>query len=130
MRKRNLHTILITVLGLGGLTYVLFALSLTFRPDITNYFNRTEFNSESWKNWQESESELALRLNMVHDLQHKYKLEGMTVRQIVELLGEPDRKSRNELSYYLGHSGHGINTAHLILKIENRKVTAYDLWEG
>src|SRR5688500_7909320 len=100
MRKRNLHTMLITVVGLGALAYALFALSFTFRADITNYFNRTEFNSKRWKTWQESEGEMALRLNMVHDLQDKYKLEGMTVKQIVELLGEPDRKSRNEFSYY------------------------------
>ena len=40
---------------------------------------------------------------MVENLVDEYELVGMSAEQIVELLGEPEHKSKNEFRYYLGY---------------------------
>src|SRR5690606_31025469 len=103
---------------------------LVLAPYLTNWANRGEFDSARWKNWKETEAEMSLRLNMVSDLEDKYELEGMTTGEIVELLGEPDSKSRVEWAYYLGMAGHGIDTGTLSLTIENGRVKSFRIYTG
>ena len=91
---------------------------------------RIEFNSEEWKSWEESEAEPSLRWNMTVDLVSDYELKGMSAEQVIELLGEPENRSNNEFRYFLGHSGHGINTGSLVLILEKDTVTDYEIWEG
>ena len=65
---------------LGGLIalvvigYLGFVAYLTFEPDIENYKNRIEFNSELWKNWEETEATASLRWDMTYDLTSNYDL--------------------------------------------------------
>ena len=90
----------------------------------------TEFNSQEWKNWQESEAEPSLRWDMTEDLVNDYDLMGMSTDQIFNLLGEPESKNEKELRYHLGSSRKGINTGSLILKIEKETVTDYKIVQG
>lgn len=113
-----------TILFLGGLflIYLFFVSSIVFSPYINNYFNRIDFNSSEWKNWEETEKNASLRWNMVDDLEDNYNLVGKTKSEIIMLLGEPNSSTNNELNYYLGMSGHGIDTGSLTLTIQENKV--------
>lgn len=126
---RVLRVIEIAV-GIGAGAYLFFVGILVLAPYLTNWANRTEFDSERWKNWKETETEMSLRWNMVSDLEDKYELAGMTTGEIVELLGEPDSKSHIEWAYYLGMSGHGIDTGTLSLTIENGRVKSFRIYTG
>lgn len=126
---RVLRTIAIAI-GIGAGAYLFFVAILVLAPYLTNWANRREFDSERWKNWKETEAEMSLRWNMVSDLEDKYELEGMTPGEIVELLGEPDSKSRTEWAYYLGMAGHGIDTGTLSLTIENGRVRSFRIYTG
>ncbi|WP_339703464.1 hypothetical protein [uncultured Marixanthomonas sp.] len=101
---------------------------------LTNVFiacsSGTDFNSEKWKNWKESEAELFLRWDMREDLVNNYDLIGMSTEQIIDLLGEPENWNEKELRYYLGSSRRGINTGSLILQIKNDTITDYEIWHG
>ena len=90
----------------------------------------TEFNSQKWKNWQESEVDLTLRWDMSEDLVKDYDLIGMSTDQIIDLLGEPESKNEKEFRYYLGSSRQGINTGSLILKVDKDTVTDYKILQG
>lgn len=98
--------------------------------DIDNYMNRTDFNSESWKNWKETEMTACLRWDMTHSLTSNYELIGMTTQQIIELLGTPSNQSDSNMSYYLGMARHGIDTGSLILELEKGVVVEYRIWHG
>ena len=121
---------------LGGLIasvivgYLGFIAYLTFEPDIENYKNRIEFNSELWKNWEETEATASLRWDMTHDLTANYELIGKSTEQVFELLGKPSEQSNSELRYYLGMSRHWIDTGSLILELEEGKVVNYRIWHG
>lgn len=126
---RVLGTIVIAI-GIGAAAYLFFVAILVLTPCLTNWANRSEFDSERWKNWKETEAEMWLRWNMVSDLEDKYELAGMTTDEIVELLGEPDGRSPIEWSYYLGMAGHGIDTGTLSLTIENGRVKSFKIYRG
>lgn len=126
---RLLKTIGLTVGIVTGL-YCLFVLFLVLRPDVDNYFSRTDFDSVKWKEWAESETEMTLRWDMMDDLEQDYKLKGMTEQQIIELLGEPDTKSRNEWTYNLGMARRWIDTGTLSLIFENGRVKNYEVRTG
>ena len=121
---------------LGGLIalvvigYLGFVAYLTFEPDIENYKNRIEFNSELWKNWEETEATASLRWDMTYDLTSNYDLIGKSTEQIFELLGKPSGQSNSELRYYLGMSRHWIDTGSLVLELEEGKVVNYKIWHG
>ena len=116
--------------GASGALYLGFISLLAFSPDISNYANAREFNSEEWKNWKESEMEVSLRWDMVESLTSEHKLVGMNVKQVKELLGKPDTESKTSLYYYLGMSGHGIDTGSLTLTILDGVVKEYKVWHG
>lgn len=106
------------ILAFGASLYLLFVMLVVLDPYITNYFSRTEFDSEKWKTWKENEVEMSLRWNMIADLEDNHDLEGMTDKEIVDLLGEPDSKVKAEWTYYLGMAGHGIDTGTLTLNLK------------
>ena len=114
-------------------TIVIYVLSVTLfvmSPTISDFFDRTEFESETWINWQDTEVTQKTRWNMIHDLTNKYDFKGKSISDIKKLLGKPSYESGNELSYYLGLTGHGINTGSLTFKVENGKVNGYYVWQG
>lgn len=115
-------------IGILVIGYVLFVAAMVFSPTVQDYVNRIEFDSEKWKNWEESESDLTLRWDMVADLTSEYKLVGMTVQEVKDLLGEPNQASKGSLYYYLGSLG--IDTGSLFLTVENGVVTDYRIHRG
>ena len=68
---------------------------------------------------------------MMNSLRNNYELKGMTKKQIIELLGEPESKTKIEFEYHLGYSKHGINTGRLTIKFDkDNTVSDYSVWEG
>ena len=110
--------------------YVLYVMILVFSPDISDYFNRTDFNSQVWKTWVESEATFKTRWNMIHDLTKNHELVGKTKPEIKNLLGKPSNEWSDGIRYYLGLTGRGINTGSLYFKIENGKVISFKIWQG
>lgn len=120
-------------IGIGiaiGIVVISYPFYYAFSPDITNYHSRVEFDQEKWKVWKETETTVCLRWDMAHDLLKRHDLIGLTSNEIIDLLGEPDRKNKIEIRYYLGMSRHGIDTGSLILTIENDIVIDYTIWHG
>ena len=124
----RIFRIIIWVIGIVIIGYVLFVATMVFSPTVNDYLNRTEFDSDKWKSWEESESELTLRWDMVSDLTSDYELVGMTVQEVESLLGEPNQLSKDSFYYYLGSLG--IDTGTLHLTIENGVVTDYKVYRG
>ena len=91
-----------------------------------------KFDSNKWKTSNlNTEENFDLRWRMMNDLKKKYDLKGKSKTEIILLLGKPDTETRNELSYYLGYTGKGINTGSLILSFdENNKVQKIRVWQG
>ena len=113
-----------------GIIYLMFVIFIVLKPDINDFFNRTDFVSNEWINWEDTESTYGLRWNMTHDLTNNYNLEGKTKKEIKTLLGNPSSESKTHLSYYLGLTGHGINTGSLTFTFENGKVIKFKIWQG
>lgn len=122
-------TLVWATLLLGAL-YSMFIGVIIFMPEVDSYMNRTDFNAEKWNNWDIREQELSLRWNMVYDLTSKHDLIGMTASEVKDLLGEPDGQNDATMRYYLGMSGHGIDTGSLIFTLSDGKVTKYKVWHG
>ncbi len=89
-----------------------------------------DFNSDSWKNWEETEKHPNLRWQMHKSLLKEYKLKTFNKDQIIELLGEPNYKKVSEYRYFLGSSNKGINTGALIIIFQNSFVTDIKVIEG
>jgi len=114
------------------LAYVLFVISMVFSPYFYNFCKRTEFDQELWKEWKETDTDMSLRWDMVHDMTSEYKLISMTKEDITALLGPPDNMqlSSDTFHYYLGMSRHGIDTGSLIIKFNVNKVISYRIRHG
>ncbi|MEM6397392.1 MAG: hypothetical protein AAF741_13675 [Bacteroidota bacterium] len=110
--------------------FVAFLLFVVFQNDIDNFINRTEFDAEQWKNWEETDSTMTLRWDMTNSLTKKYDLVGMSVSDITALLGKPSGRRPGQLSYYLGMARCGIDTGSLFLEIDNEIVVSYRIWHG
>ena len=110
--------------------YFLFILSIVFSPYISNYFSRTDFESEKWKKWEMTEDNWTLRWDMMDDLQDDYELVGMKEEEIIRLLGEPESKSSIEWTYDLGMARRGIDTGTLSLAFEDGKVKTHYIRTG
>ncbi|WP_166966795.1 hypothetical protein [Yeosuana marina] len=90
-----------------------------------------QFDSEKWKNWTESETELSLRWDMMNSLRKNHELKGKTKSEIIELLGNPENQSNESFRYYLGMAKHGIDTGSLIIQFnKNNTVLNYYVWHG
>ena len=113
-----------------GIIYVLAVTFFVLKPDINDYLNRTKFESTEWIKWEETESSFGIRWNMTNDLTKHYNLEGKTKEEIKKILGIPSSESKNEISYYLGLTGHGINTGFLSLKFEKERVIKFRIGQG
>lgn len=91
------------------------------------------FDAEKWKNWEESETTMFLRWDMTNDLMKKHDLKGMTVEEVINLLGEPEHQDESQIRYYLGYARVnllGIYTGSLILTLDNNKVVKLEKWSG
>ena len=91
-----------------------------------------KFNSELWKTANLNlEKNMTLRWDMMNDLRNRYKLVGMTKKQIIDLLGNGGELASSEFSYYLGYSKTGINTGSLIITFNEKDiVTEIQVWQG
>ena len=91
-----------------------------------------KFNSELWKTANlNSEENMTLRWDMMNDLRNKYKLVGMTKKEIIELLGDPGDTASSEFRYYLGYSKTGINTGSLIITFNDKNIVKeIRVWQG
>jgi len=110
--------------------YISFVAFMVLRPDILDYFDRSEFERSAWIKWEDNEFTQKLRWNMIDDLTKNYELIGKTKEEIIKLLGEPESEYDNEISYYLGLTGHGINTGSLLFSFENGIVISYRVRQG
>jgi hypothetical protein len=82
-----------------------------------------KFESEKWKYSNlNSEENWNLRWSMMNSLRNNYELKGKTKSEIIGLLGKPDSKIKNEMSYYLGYTGFGINTGTLVIRLNERGI--------
>lgn len=117
-------------LGIGVGLYFIFIILVVASPRFNNYFSRTDFDSDRWKNWEMSEDTMTLRWDMVVDLVADYKLKGMTEEEVVKLLGEPRSKSSIEWTYDLGMARRGIDMGTLSLTFENGKVKTHHVRVG
>lgn len=97
---------------------------ILFFSACSSKFN-TDFDSEKWKNWVETETTMTLRWDMRKDLTREHKLVGMTSTEIIQLLGIPEQKTKNKYLYNLGSARHGIDQGLLTLEIENKKVISF-----
>lgn len=67
---------------------------------------------------------------MTEDLTNDYDLKGMSRKEVIELLGEPENRTKKEFRYFLGHTRQGINTGSLIMTIEKDTITDYRIFNG
>lgn len=98
-------------------------------PIISDYTNRTEFDSAAWKNRElVYDQENPVRLQMVDSLREEYQLVGMTREEIETLLGEPRPTlyfSNYDYVYWLGpeRGPWGIDSEWLAIQFEDNAVT-------
>lgn len=88
------------------------------------------FDSEKWKNWEESESNMRMRLDMTNDLITNYDLVGKSLTEIEELLGEPEKECNHDncrIGYNLGPCrDFGIAYGVLSIRFKDGKVIEVD----
>ena len=121
---------IIAFVSISVAIYVLVIVLYFLSPSISDFFNRTDFNSNEWIEWEDTEFTQKLRWNMIHDLTNNHNLIGKSASQIKDLLGEPDYEGKTEMSYYLGLTGFGINTGSLTLKFRNGVVVDFNVHQG
>lgn len=99
---------------------------------LTGKISGQEFNSKKWKYSNlNTEENWNLRWNMMNSLRNNYELKGKTKSEIIGLLGKPDNEFRNEISYYLGYTGFGINTGTLVIFLNEKGfVTKISVLQG
>lgn len=118
---KNIHKILISLL-------IILTLGFLLRGKVTGQ----KFNSEKWKNSNLNlEENWDLRWSMMNSLRNNYELIGKKETEIIKLLGNPEPGKENELTYYLGYTGKGINTGTLIIYVNsNRIITSLKVHQG
>jgi len=88
-----------------------------------------DFDSEKWKNWEEKESIMHMRWDMVNDLIAKYLHKGMTVDEVENLIGKGTLNTiQNELiaRYNLGPCRRGIDYGTLEIRFNEGKITSFE----
>ena len=121
---------IIVVVSIFLFIYFSWVLIFALKPNINDYLEREKFDSQLWIEWTYSENGFKLRWNMTNDLTKNYILVGKEVKEIKKILGQPSTESKTEISYFLGLTGHGINTGNLIFKIENDRIKSFKIWQG
>ena len=114
------------IILIGGVAYSL-TITLIFSSDVNNYLNRQDFNKEQWVSWEESETELSLRWDMIISLEKNFTLVGMKKTEILDLLGPPDYEPRHGLIYNLGATRRGVNYGTLDIQIQEGIVISYEV---
>ena len=110
---------------------LIFGISLLFGLSLKGNLVHEKFDSEKWKSWQETETTLSLRWDMMNSLRNEHNLKNKTKNEIIALLGNPENQSNSSFRYYLGISKRGINTGSLIIKFDNQhKVSDFYVWQG
>ena len=100
---------------------------------IQEYFNRIDFDSEVWKDPKVQSLNNPMRIRMVDDLLWEYDLEGMTSKEVTELLGPTDKTdyfSSWDFVYWLGPERGflSIDSEWLVLKLDPEgKVREYKI---
>lgn len=91
-----------------------------------------KFNSDLWKNADlKLEKNWSIRWDMMNSLRNENDIIGKSYEEIIQILGNPDNETENELLYNLGYTGNGINTGNLIIILDkNKKVTNLKVHEG
>lgn len=113
--------------------YLIFVVLLVAAPYLEDYFGGIPFDANRWREWKQgqNEEEWRLRWEMTSSLLSKHKITGMPRDEVIELLGAPDGEEEGKMYYYLGMSGHGIDTGSLILYLDSqRRVHRYERWHG
>ncbi len=114
--KRTINKIMNKFINYFVRCFIIFVLPVNCQHNI-------EFNSNLWKNWEETEESPNLRWRIYKDLLRQYDLDTFNRDQIIQLLGRPDQQTQRTYYYYLGYTTRGIEAG--MLKIEfdiNNKV--------
>ncbi|PKP48264.1 MAG: hypothetical protein CVT94_08855 [Bacteroidetes bacterium HGW-Bacteroidetes-11] len=88
-----------------------------------------DFDSEKWKNWEEKESNMHMRWDMVDDLIANYLNKGMKLDEVENLIGKVTLDTiQNEIvaHYDLGPCRRGINYGTLTIKYNQSKVISFE----
>ncbi len=67
---------------------------------------------------------------MLDDLLTNYQLKSLNRAEILTMLGKPSKEGKNFIQYYLGYAGRGIDTARLLLNLDNGQVVSIEVFEG
>ncbi len=119
------------ILLAAPLLYFLFVAAFVSTPYLNDYVGGISFDSDRWKNWEETEAECCTRWRMVRSLTKRHDLVGMKRSEVIELLGKPGDESKSTLYYYLGMTGHGIDSGSLSLYLnEVGEVESYEVSSG
>lgn len=89
-----------------------------------------KFDSNKWKNWEETEKSQFLRWDMRNDLIKNHKIKGLSEKELIEILGEPDVKTKDVFRYNLGPTRKGIDYGTFILKFKNKTIVNYEIVHG
>lgn len=85
-----LTTIVVTPIIYIGLIYTWILLS--------TYYPERDFDKEAWANNREKRYEYA------DDLVDNHKLIGLSKKDVIEMLGEPESENDSTIKYYIGYS--------------------------
>ncbi len=92
--------------GIGAVVFLVVSFAVWSWINLTD----PEFTQEKWISHPEK------RIMIVDDYLAKNRLIGMTQNEIRDTLGQPDNTTENQLEYYLGEDGIGMDA--MILYIE------------
>ena len=91
-----------------------------------NRLTEPKFDSERWKTWMQTESELSVRWEMMNSLRRNHQLVGMTKFELIEMLGEPEWKENENFVYDLGFARIGVEVGYLTFEFDdNGKVSRF-----
>ncbi len=106
---------------------VLSSSMIFYAPMVANYLNQTSFNSQQWKHWEANTETPSLRWDMSNNLVSRYQLQGMTRNQIIKLLGKPENKNKNSMTYDLGMARYSIDVGALYIFLKNGRVSSWEV---
>ncbi|MFA0964430.1 hypothetical protein AB9P05_21670 [Roseivirga sp. BDSF3-8] len=85
------------------------------------------FDPEEWKAWEEPTHTANSRRHMVPGLFAAYELTGMSRKEVVKLLGEPNFKVHGVHRYYLSYRGEEVSGS-LVIRYEDGRVSGFAIW--
>lgn len=90
----------------------------------------SKFDSEKWKNWEETESSMSLRWDMRNDLIETHQLVGFSENEIISLLGNTEQKHGEVFFYNLGVARRGVDNGALRIEFKDDKVFRVEVLSG